>query len=125
MRKSILFGIALLSLGALSCTREQEAPVAAPKDGRVVTLGASIADSKAAIDGEGAFTWQEGDALAIATSEGLATFVLSSGAGQASAEFSATLPEGAELGSSAVYPAVIAPDPCCWRVCRDWLRRWP
>ncbi len=107
MRKSILFGLALLSLGALSCTREAEAPVAAPQGGRTVTLGVSVADSKAAIDGEGKFTWQAGDKIAVETSDGFATFNLTSGAGSDAAEFSATIPDGVELGASAIYPAAL------------------
>lgn len=104
MRKSILFGLAILSLAAVSCSREMEAPVA-KSDANIVTLGASLADTKAAISDAGAFTWQEGDAMSVATDGGFVKFTLSAGAGSASADFSAVLNASAKLGELAVYPA--------------------
>lgn len=109
MKKSILFGIALLSLGVLSCTRETEAPQAR-MDRNVVTLGATVAPTKAAIDADGKFTWQASDVLAVQvvnedeTPAGFASFELVSGAGSDAANFSAVLPKGQNVGAWAVYP---------------------
>ena len=97
--------MALLSLGALSCTREQEAPVQKPVESNVVTLGAVYSPkTKAAISDEAAFSWQEGDVISVATSNGLADFALTQGAGSTSATFTGRL-EGATIGDVAIYPA--------------------
>ena len=104
MKKSLLIGLALLSLGAISCTREMEAPVQKPVDGNVVILGATVDQTKAAI-ADNAFTWQAGDKLSVATSNGLVEFKLKDGAGNKAATFEGILPAGATLGEAAVYPA--------------------
>ena len=106
MRKSIIFGMALLSVAAVSCTIEPTAPIEVAGEGKVVTLGASVSGTKSAIDGEGKFTWQAGDAISVATTDGeFITFNLTSGAGTETAEFSAFVPGGKELGSIAIAPA--------------------
>ncbi|MBQ4285503.1 MAG: hypothetical protein II720_03480 [Bacteroidales bacterium] len=104
MRKSILFGLAILSLAAVSCSREMEAPVA-KSDVKVVTLGAALSDTKAAISDAGKFTWQEGDELSVATDGGFVTFKLTAGAGSDKADFTAILDAKAQMGEVAVYPA--------------------
>ncbi len=61
--------------------------------------------TKAALADAGSFTWQTGDAIGVATSNGHSTFNLNSGAGTASATFSAIY--SGTLGSYATYPADI------------------
>ncbi|MBR1872852.1 MAG: hypothetical protein IJ795_06575 [Bacteroidales bacterium] len=105
MKKSLFIGLALLSIGAVSCTMETAAPEQAPVADNMVILGATVPQTKAAVSDEGAFSWQEGDALSVWTGSAFAEFKLTEGAGQKTAQFAGTIPAGAEIGDIAVYPA--------------------
>lgn len=72
-------------------------------------IGASMeaysSSTKAALADAGSFTWQTGDAIGVATSNGHADFILKTGAETNSATFSAIY--SGTLGNYAVYPADI------------------
>ena len=97
--------MAILSLGALSCTRELNAPEQVPGGAQVVTLGAALDQTKAAISDNAVFSWQAGDAMSVATTAGFVDFDLSDGAGKPTATFKGYLEQGVGLGTVAVYPA--------------------
>ena len=98
--------MALLSIAVVSCTMEKAAPVEVPVNGRIVTLGATISDTKAAISDEGKFTWQAGDAISVLNTDGgFVEFDLTSGAGTSEAVFQAFLPSEMILDDVAISPA--------------------
>lgn len=95
--------MALLSMAAVSCTVKEVALEEAPT--KVLTLGASVNQTKAAISDNGAFTWQAKDALSVVVGDDLVTFKLAEGAGQKTATFSAAVDPGKDFGNVAIYPA--------------------
>lgn len=95
----------MLSFAVVSCTMEKVAPENVPSESKVVVLGATLPQTKAAISEDGAFTWQEGDAISVWTGSAFTEFGLTEGAGEKTAQFAGTLPEGVEVGEIAVYPA--------------------
>ena len=105
MKKALFIGLALLSIGAVSCTMEKDAPEQAPVADNMVVLGATLPQTKAAISDEGAFTWQAGDDLSLWAGSSFATLGLTEGAGEKTAQFAGALPEGGEIGDIAIYPA--------------------
>ena len=102
--KKIYFGL-IAALLLCSCAKTELTGVEAGE----MIIGASMeaysSITKAALADAGSFTWQTGDAIEVATSGGHSTFNLNSGAGTASATFSAIY-QGT-LGSYATYPADI------------------
>ncbi len=111
-RSKTLFGALLsaLAITAVSCTTEPLNPEQTVQEGlqtRTVTLSAAIADAdtKAAIDNAGVFSWKADDAIAVYTSEGrFVKFTLKEGAGEKSAKFEGTLAAEETVGNIAVYP---------------------
>ncbi len=90
-------------MAAVSCTVKEVALEQAPT--KVLTLGASVNQTKAAISDNGAFTWQAKDALSVVVGDDLVTFKLAEGAGQKTATFSAAVDPGKDFGNVAIYPA--------------------
>ncbi|MBR6246975.1 MAG: hypothetical protein IKR15_06430 [Bacteroidales bacterium] len=105
MKKVLFIGMALLSMAAVSCSIKEVAFEQAPEAGNTVILGASVEQTKAAISDAGAFSWQEGDAISVATNADLVDFELIDGAGKTTASFKATFPDGVEMGQYAISPA--------------------
>ena len=103
--KKIIF-VASVALALCSCAKTELTGVEAGE----MLIGASMeaysSGTKAALaDNDGKFTWQTGDAIGVATSDGHAKFNLKTGAGTNSATFSAIY--SGTLGSYATYPADI------------------
>ena len=102
--KKIIF-VAAVALALCSCAKTELTGVEAGE----MIIGASMeaysSGTKAALADAGSFTWQTGDAIGVATSNGHADFILKTGARTASATFSAIY-QGT-LGSYATYPADI------------------
>lgn len=102
--KKIIF-VAAVALALCSCAKTELTGV----DAGEMIIGASMeaysSGTKAALADAGSFTWQTGDAIEVATSGGHANFSLKTGAGTASATFSAIY--SGTLGNYAVYPADI------------------
>ncbi len=103
--KKIYFGL-IIALVLCSCTKTELTGIEAGE----MIIGASMevypSISKAALsDTDGSLTWQTGDVIEVATSEGHAQFNLKTGAGTASATFSANY--SGTLGDYATYPADI------------------
>lgn len=103
--KKIYFGL-IIALVLCSCAKTELTGVEADE----MIIGASMevypSISKAALsDTDGSFTWQTGDAIEVATSDGHAKFTLKTGAETASATFVANY--SGTLGSYATYPADI------------------
>lgn len=102
--KKIYFGI-IAALLLCSCAKTELTGV----DAGEMIIGASMeaysSGTKAALADAGSFTWQTGDAIGVATSDGHAKFNLKTGAGTNSATFSAIY--SGTLGNYAVYPADI------------------
>ena len=92
-------------MAAVSCSIKEVAFEQAPEAGNTVILGASVEQTKAAISDAGAFSWQEGDAISVATNADLVDFELIDGAGKTTASFKATFPDGVEMGQYAISPA--------------------
>ena len=108
MTKRILLpGLLLVSaLAVLSCEREMEAPT-----GNTVTIKAVLdPETKTAYESEKTFTWLSGDRIAVLADAGgnsvLTGFQTETTA--PSAEFTGTLPAGAQLAGEAYYPENLA-----------------
>ena len=102
--KKIIF-VAAVALALCSCAKTELTGV----DAGEMIIGASMeaypSGTKAALADAGTFTWQTGDAIGVATGDVHSVFTLKTGAGTASATFSAIY-QGT-LGSYATYPADI------------------
>ncbi|MBQ0087388.1 MAG: hypothetical protein KBS72_06880 [Bacteroidales bacterium] len=102
--KKIIF-VAAVALALCSCAKTELTGVEAGE----MIIGASMEayspGTKAALADAGSFTWQTGDAIGVATSNGYADFILKTGAETNSATFSAIY--SGTLGNYAVYPADI------------------
>ncbi|MBQ0093881.1 MAG: hypothetical protein KBS36_04505 [Bacteroidales bacterium] len=103
--KKLYFGL-IIALVLCSCAKTAPAGI---ETGEMI-IGASMevypSISKAALsDTDGSLTWQTGDVIEVATSEGHAQFNLKTGAGTASATFGANY--SGTLGDYATYPADI------------------
>ena len=110
MRKNV-FILAAAALLFAGCAKEVAEKFEAASFN--TTIGAVIdgVDTKAALADAGAFTWQEGDKIAVYTSKGVfKEFTLTDGAGKNKGQFSGTLAEGETVSEVAVYPSVFAPE---------------
>ena len=91
------------ALAALACAKEADRTEEVPC---VLTAAIGELPTKATPDLEGKLTWEDGDQIAVyTTEERLVTFTLSSGAGSAKASFTGTLNEGEVPNDYAIYPA--------------------
>ena len=97
--------MALLSMAAVSCSVEKEAPEQAPAGRNLVTLGATVDQTKAAISNDAVFSWQANDVLSVVVGKKLVDFSLIEGAGSKTAVFGTLLEAGETVGSTAIYPA--------------------
>ena len=106
MKKYGILCLVAAGMAAIGCN-QKETP-AVPEGGRIVTVQAVSAPlTKVLADENGAFTWEEGDAIGVWTGSELTKFTLdASSAGQAKGTFTGTLPAGGAIdeNSYAVYP---------------------
>ena len=110
MRKNvfILAAAALLSAG---CAKEVAEQFETASYNTTIAAVMETADTKAALADDGAFTWQEGDKIAVYTSaNAFKTFTLTDGAGTNKAHFGADLADGEKIKGPAVYPVALAPE---------------
>ena len=104
MRKTWIIAMAAAAAALAGCNREIQGPDA-PKAFRA----AIETPTRVAFSDEGAFSWQEADAIAVSTNAGFKTFTLTDGAGASVAKFDGDL-SGVTSATVAVYPASIAKD---------------
>ena len=113
MKKYFFLMLAVAGMAAAGCAKiDPKQSVETDAEARVVTVGVSAdsfilrSDTKVASDNDGNFTWEADDAIGVWTGSQITKFTLSSGAGSAKAQFSATLTgsETVDENSYAVYP---------------------
>lgn len=106
MKKIAFFAFAALAL--FSCAKEVEAPVDAPAvKTHTVTIKAGFdAETKTAYDGQGKFSWVEGDKIGVLITDGTTVkqVPLTAQASGASVEFKGEVENGFELEGTASYP---------------------
>ena len=109
MRKNV-FILAAAALLFAGCAKEVAEKFETASFNTTLSAAVDDADTKAALSDAGAFTWQEGDKIAVYTSKGVfKEFTLTDGAGKNKAHFGATLEEGETAVGPVVYPASLAP----------------
>lgn len=108
MKKTlILLASAFALFVAAGCSNEAQGPELVPM--KKVTLGAEVIETKANLDSEGAFSWNEGDQIAAYATDGnFYTMTLQSGAGSDTGSFEGEIPQAANLTDVAVYPVSAA-----------------
>ncbi len=104
MRKTWIIAMAAAAAALAGCSREIQGPDA-PRAFRA----AIETPTRVAFSDEGAFSWQEADAIAVSTNAGFKTFTLTDGAGASVAKFDGDL-SGVTSATVAVYPASVAKD---------------
>lgn len=106
MKKLAFFAFAALAL--IACEKEVEAPVDAPAaKTHTVTIKAGFdAETKTAYDGQGKFSWVEGDKIGVLITDGTTVkqVALTAQASGAAVEFAGEVEDGFELEGTASYP---------------------
>ncbi len=109
MRKNV-FILAAAALLFAGCAKEAAEKFETASYNTTIAAVMETADTKAALADNGAFTWQEGDKIAVYTSAKVfKTFTLTDGAGKNKAHFGGDLAEGEIVTGPVVYPASLAP----------------
>ena len=110
MRKNV-FILAAATLLFAGCAKEAAEKFETVSYNTTSAAVMETADTKAALADDGAFTWQEGDKIAVYTSaNAFKTFTLTDGAGTNKAHFGADLADGEKIKGPAVYPVALAPE---------------
>ena len=110
MRKNV-FILAAAALLFAGCAKEVAEQFETASYNTTIAAVMETADTKAALADNGAFTWQEGDKIAVYTSaNAFKTFTLTDGAGTNKAHFGADLADGEKIKGPAVYPVALAPE---------------
>ncbi len=110
MRKNV-FILAAAALLFAGCAKEVAEKFETASYNTTIAAVMETADTKAALADDGAFTWQEGDKIAVYTSaNAFKTFTLTDGAGTNKAHFGADLADGEKIKGPAVYPVALAPE---------------
>ena len=109
MHFALTAALAALTMIVSGCNRELERPESL--EGAVLRAALETAEvpSRVAFADDGAFSWSEGDAVAVITDAGIRTMTLTGGAGAATASFEGDL-SGATSASAAIFPAAVAKD---------------
>ena len=109
MRKNV-FILAAAALLFAGCAKEAAEKFETVSYNTTIAAVMETADTKAALADNGAFTWQEGDKIAVYTSaKTFKVFTLTDGAGKNKAHFGGELADGETVTGPVVYPASLAP----------------
>ncbi|MBP5689664.1 MAG: discoidin domain-containing protein [Bacteroidales bacterium] len=101
-----IFAIAAIAAAAVSCSKESESAIQAPRT-RTVTITAGLPmETRTAYDGEGKFSWVEGDRIGVVVSNGTEKKVVAftTATGGSVAEFTGQVEENYEPTGIATYP---------------------